>query len=74
MTTIDSAAVVTNSPIVYASVPPALSAFFGRIGGVGETEMTTRAIFAAGWRSNGVPMARAANGISTFMDSRARRH
>jgi len=49
-----------------------LSAFFGRTGGVGDTAMTTSAIFTAGWRSKGAPTARAVNGISTFIDSSAR--
>jgi hypothetical protein len=61
MTTIESAAIATSSPMVYASVPPALSAFFGRTGGVGDTAITTSAIFTAGWRSNGAPTARAVN-------------
>jgi hypothetical protein len=49
-----------------------LSAFFGRTGGVGETETTTSAIFTAGWRSKGAATASAVNGIRTFIDSNAR--
>jgi hypothetical protein len=73
MTTTESTAAVTSSPMVYASVPPALRAFLGKIGGVGDTAMTTSAIFTAGWRSNGAATARATKGISTFIATNARR-
>ena len=73
MTTTESTAAATSSPMVYFSVPPALSALFGKIDGVGDTAMTTSAIFTAGWRSNGAPTARAITGISTFIDRNTRR-
>src|SRR5215813_4751317 len=46
--TMDNNAAAVSNPITYGSVPPALKAFLVRIGGTGDIESVTSAIFVAG--------------------------